>query len=101
MGIAVVLCAVVIPASVANAAPTITEFSTGQGPIGVAVGSDSNIWFADAPNPGAIGRVTQSGTVTLFDESDGLTHDATPDAITSGPGGLGFAERNKDKLGRI
>jgi virginiamycin B lyase len=41
-----------------------TESPIGSGPIGLAVGSDGNIWFAAAK--GGLGRVTPSGDVVTF-----------------------------------
>src|SRR5688572_9346223 len=90
-----------ILASSAVAAPTITEFSAGNGPVGVTRGPDSNVWFTDLPNPGQIGRITQSGVVSTFGTLAGLENDAKPTGITAGPGGLWFTENGKDRIGRI
>jgi streptogramin lyase len=89
-------------ASAAQAAPTITQSAAGNGPFQLARGADSNVWFTDSPNPGAIGRVTQGGTVTTFTAAtSALQNDARPTGITAGPGGLWFTENSKDKIGRI
>ncbi|HEX7291520.1 MAG TPA: hypothetical protein VF250_10380 [Conexibacter sp.] len=84
---------------VAQAAPTITEFSAGSGPVGLAAGADGNVWWVDLPNPGMIGRITPGGSPSTF--TSGLTHDGQPTAITAGPGGLWFTLGGKNTIGRI
>jgi len=90
--------AVLCPAAGAAASPTISEFSAGSGPAGVTRGPDGNVWFADKPNPGRIGRVTPSGTVTTYAAP---TKDAAPTGIASGPGGIWFTETGRNQIGRI
>jgi len=87
-----------LPAA-AQAATTITEFPAGLGPVGLAAGADGNVWFADLPNPGMIGRITPNGTPSTF--TSGLTRDGQPTAITAGPGGLWFTLEGKNTIGRI
>src|SRR5581483_9126574 len=48
-----------------------TLVASGPGPVAVAAGSDGNVWFAVAGGSSAIGRITDSGTQTLF--SSGLS----------------------------
>jgi streptogramin lyase len=95
----IVAVAAALTAGPAAAGPTITEFPAGSGPWGVARGADGNVWFADAPNPGAIGRVTPGGTVTTF--AAGLTKDAQPKAIVGAPSGVWFTENGKNRIGRV
>ncbi len=85
--------------AVAQAATTITEFSAGLGPVGLAAGADGNVWWVDFPNPGMIGSITPSGTPSTF--TSGLTRDGAPTAITAGPGGLWFTLDGKNTIGRI
>ncbi len=67
-------------------------------PSGIALGSDGNVWFAEARG-NQIGRITPGGEITEFPLPHG---GSSPAGITSGPdGALWFAERNGDRIGRI
>ena len=85
----------------AEAAPTMTEFSLltgGRSPSGITSGPDGNLWFAESTGPGAIGRITPSGTITEF--TSGVSGPA--EGITLGPdGNLWFTEPAPEKIGRI
>jgi streptogramin lyase len=85
--------------SLAAAAPTVTEFTTGSGPIEMTTGPDGNLWFVES-TANKIGRLTPAGTLTEF--STGLPTSAGLFGITAGPdGNLWFTESNADRIGRI
>jgi streptogramin lyase len=80
------------------AAGTVTEFNVPGGVFGITAGPDGNLWFTSA---GAIGRVTPSGTITLFPVPG-----SAPGDITAGPdGNLWFLDNGTGngmgKIGRI
>ncbi len=91
----------------------ITLFSTGlphNSLLGnIVTGPDGNLWFTVQPPFGgagggtgedAIGRITPSGTVTLF--SNGLPQSASLGAIVAGPdGNLWFTEESATGAGAI
>ncbi len=95
-----VMCPFLAIAS-AEAAPTMTEFpllTGGRGPSAITAGPDGNLWFAESTGPGAIGRITPSGTITEF--TSGVSGPA--EGITLGPdGNLWFTEPRQEKIGRI
>ncbi len=86
-----------VPAAAAGS-PTISEFSAGNGPVGVTRGPDGNVWFADKANPGQIGRITPSGALATYAVP---TRDAAPTGVASGPGGMWFTETSKNQIGRV
>src|SRR3954447_23702278 len=103
-GLVSALAAIVCAASPALAsADTITEYhgslASNAAPLAIAAGDDGALWFADDNNHGAIGRITTGGTITEY--TTGLTKDATYGDVTAGPGGVWFAETNKNKIGRV
>jgi len=60
-------------------------------PLGIATGSDGNLWIT-GPGNGTIGRMTTGGTLTVFHLPDGVL--SGPAFITAGPGGaLYFTEQ--------
>jgi streptogramin lyase len=68
------------------------------GPIGIAAGSDGNLWFTES-HCGRVGRITPDGVITEF--SAGITARAGLAGITAGPdGNLWFAEPG-GRIGRI
>jgi len=76
------------------AAGTVTEFNVPGGVFGITAGPDGNLWFTGA---GAIGRITPSGSITLFPVPG-----SAPGAITAGPdGNLWFLDNGTGKIGRI
>ena len=93
-----VLLTAVIPSS-ASTTPTITEFGSGNGPLGLTAGPDGNLWFVEN-TANKIGRMTPSGTLVEF--SAGLSGGAGLAGITPGPdGNLWFTEYLQNKIGRI
>jgi virginiamycin B lyase len=75
----------------------ITEFPVppGTGPEGITAGPDGALWFA-AAGANAIGRITTSGTVTLFPIS------GEPNFITTGlDGNLWFTLSSSNFVGRM
>jgi virginiamycin B lyase len=68
-------------------------------PLGLATGSDGNVWFTDYQN-GRIGKITTNGDVTLFNIP---SYPSNPTAITLGPdGNIWFVETAlTSKIGRI
>ena len=87
----------------AQAAPTITEYTTGlspnAAPQGIAAGPDGNAWFTLYAK-GAVGRIAPDGTVT--EHAAGITQGQT-EAITQGPdGNMWFVESGgTGAIGRI
>ena len=78
---------------------TVTEFGSGitagSLPQWITVGPDGALWFTEGGNPGGIGRITTSGTVTEFRPgmTPGLRPNAAPAGIAAGPdGNLWFVE---------
>src|SRR4051794_9579829 len=93
-----VLLAATVP-GVALAAPTISEYSAGNGPLDAATGPDGNVWFAEY-SANRIARVSPSGTIVEF--SAGLASNAGVSGITAGPdGNVWFTETLANKIGRI
>jgi hypothetical protein len=82
----------------------VTEFTAGissdAGPVGLTVGPDGNIWFAEYGGTSGrrIGRITPAGVVTEF----GVGITAAPIEITLGPdGNLWFTEESGNRIGRV
>jgi streptogramin lyase len=85
----------------------ITEFFEGEfphgiseaiEPAGVTAGPDGNVWFTEQAG-NAIGRITPSGTITVFPIP---TANSQPVQIVTGSdGNLWFAEQDSLKIGRI
>ncbi len=93
-----VLLAGALP-SAALAAPTVTEYGSGSGPLDITAGSDGNVWFVEF-SANKIARVTPTGTLVEF--SAGLSGGAGLAGITAGPdGNLWFTESGTSKIGRI
>ena len=66
-------------------------------PTGITTGSDGNLWFTTRV-PSAIGRITPSGTITMF----GLPLPSLPYAITGGSdGNLWFTLQGTNRIGRM
>ncbi|HEX7105127.1 MAG TPA: cell wall-binding repeat-containing protein [Acidothermaceae bacterium] len=93
-------------ASTAHAATSvaITEYPLPAGGHAdqIVSGPDGNLWFTSLPESGtgSIGRITPTGTVTMF--SAGLGAGATPTGLAVGPdGNLWFAETDCKCIGRI
>jgi streptogramin lyase len=67
-------------------------------PNQLALGPDGNVWFTEGV-PAAVGKITPSGQITLFETP---TASSLPYGIAAGPDGrMWFAERNADKIGAI
>jgi streptogramin lyase len=78
--------ALLFSAASAQATPVIHEFplkTASSHPIGMALGADGNIWFAEN-SADQVGMVTPGGVVTEF---GGLSAGAGPENMTSGPAG--------------
>jgi len=94
-------------ASSAFADPMITEYSSGLTPNStpeeIVTGADGNLWFTEDSTPGRIGRITPSGTITEFGQTQGLSTNGGPLGITRGPdGNVWFAETsNPGRIGKI
>src|SRR5918997_553283 len=54
----------------------------GGGARDITAGPDGALWFTLKADPGGIGRITKSGTVTTF--TDGITPDSAPTGIAKG-----------------
>jgi virginiamycin B lyase len=103
LALAAALLAAAAPAS-ADAASSLSSFTSGvtpgATPTDIAAGSDGNLWFTEAADPGRIGRITPAGQVTEF--TAGLTPNAQPTSIVAGPdGAMWFSERAAGRIGRI
>jgi virginiamycin B lyase len=69
-----------------------------SGIFGLVLGPDGNIWFSQA-SPAAIGRLTPSGTFTIFPTP---TLSSLPFGLAVGPDKqIWFVERNGDAIGAI
>jgi streptogramin lyase len=77
----------------------VNEYPIGQLTLaqGVTLGPDGNLWFADML--GNIGRMTPSGTVTLFPTP--TTGSFPQDIVVGSDGALWFTENGKNQIGRI
>ena len=81
----------------AAAAGTYTQYTlvaSGPGPVAITAGPDGNVWFAVPGGSSTIGRITPSGTQTLF--SSGLSSQLYNGlgTITAGPdGNVWFTEQ--------
>jgi virginiamycin B lyase len=65
---------------------------------GMTLGPDGNLWFT-VTSPSAVGKITPTGTITLFRTP---TTSALPFGIAAGPDGhMWFTERNADAIGSI
>jgi virginiamycin B lyase len=85
----------VVGTPISTVADSCTE--EGSGPVGIAEGSDGNLWVTDAnTNPGAIVRIV-AGRVS---GENCLTTDGTLSAITSGPDGALWFTLTPDLIGR-
>jgi virginiamycin B lyase len=79
---------------------SITEFSSGLVANGdirdIVPGPDGNVWFAQFADPGRLGMITTSGTITEVATgglTPGFTANGNPDGIATGPdGALWFTE---------
>lgn len=85
-------------------AVTVTEFPlpvASSVPLGIAAGSDGNIWFVEVVGS-RFGRVTPAGVVTDFSTGSGISTGARPWGIAAGPdGNLWFTEEMGNRVGRI
>jgi len=74
---------------------------TGGTPIGITLGPDGAMWFAEyaaGGTGGEIGRITTAGTITQYP----VTAFGGAAGITAGPdGALWFTEQNANQIGRI
>src|SRR5271166_3125563 len=80
----------------------VTQFTTGlpsgAEPVAIATGPEGDLWFTEDGGPGAVGRITPSGSVTNF-KTEGLS---SPDGIAAGPeGDMWFTDIHDSKIGRI
>ena len=67
-------------------------------PMGIAIGSEGNIWFTEA-NADKIGRITPTGQIVEYPLP---TPRSEPFGITAGPNqSMWFTERKGDKVGEI
>lgn len=89
--------------SVARITPggTVSEFSSGLSPTAgvdiIAPACDGNLWFTEGVNPGRIGRITTSGSITEVGVggTGGLSANSHPAGIGQGPdGNVWFTEFN-------
>lgn len=83
----------------------VTTFPTGNeayGPWDVTLGSDGNVWFTfRSPSTNAIGRITTSGTVTLFTNGLSPGDVAVHDVTTGSDGNVWFTEEFGNRIGQI
>jgi streptogramin lyase len=95
-----VLCAAALalvwaPASQAATLGAVTMFTAGlrpnSHPTGLVVGPDGDLWFTDAPNTPAIGRITPAGEIREF--TGPMTDESFPRDMAAGDGYLWFTDR--------
>jgi virginiamycin B lyase len=74
---------------------TITNVAGSASAFDVAAGTDGNVWFTLHTNStSGIGRVTPSGTLTIFAQANGLHLNSSPAYITAGAdGNMWFTDR--------
>jgi streptogramin lyase len=96
LSLAVVLAAVVAPASPVTTDGVFTEFfSPGLAANWITGGSDGNLWFTNGNNQ--IGRITLDGDLRGFLT---ICRDSSPEVITVGPdGNLWFTEPGCGRIG--
>jgi streptogramin lyase len=76
----------------------ISEYGAGTTALGIAEGSDGDLWFTEYYGS-SIARMTTDGAVTRYELP---TNDAFPVWITAGPdGALWFTESQVNQIGRI
>ena len=83
-----------------NATSALFPFA-GSSDAGITKGPDGNVWFVafNANGAGEIGRITPSGTITLFPIAN---PGASPSEITAGPdGNLWFTDTGDNSIGRV
>ena len=80
--------------------PPVTQMA---GPFSITAGPDGNLWFTrhnaftvGAPSLDQIGRITPSGTITLF----AVTPGSQPQYITAGSDGVSLVYRNSGQPDR-
>ena len=91
--------------------PTTGPFANDPGSLdlfAIAPGPDGNIWFTEAQDGNAIGRITMQGVVTIFPlplgpySTSGNAITAIPGSITTGPdGNLWFTENQGQAIGQM
>ncbi|MFH1149554.1 MAG: hypothetical protein V1748_03675 [Actinomycetota bacterium] len=90
---------VLLGSGAAQAAPTLTEFTTptaGSQTAGITGGPDGNVWFTEYQT-NKIGRATKDGTITEFNMPSGTG----PAFITAAPdGNLWFTVFDTGQIGR-
>jgi virginiamycin B lyase len=91
-----VLAAIALP-STAVAVST-TKFALSAEPLGVALGSDGNVWFATGAS---LGRVTPAGVVTEFTEGLPAGSHLDGDIVLGSDGNVWFADPGAKAVGRI
>jgi streptogramin lyase len=94
------LAAVLLGGATRAQAATITEYPLAQyaTPLGIALGPDGNMWFAESVG-NKIGRITPSGQITEFPLA---TAQSYPNYVLAGPRGrMYFGEPGTAQLGYI
>ncbi len=90
-------------ARITTSGTVLTMFPVNSLIDGMTTGPDGNLWFAEPSgtlDPGKIGKMTASGTVTA--EYTLSNSNSFPSGITSGPdGNFWFTEENGNRIGRI
>lgn len=85
-------------------AASITEFPlfiAGSGPMGIAAGSDGNVWFTEHDGS-RVGKITPGGRIDDYSTGSGISAGSKPNGIVSGPdGNLWFTEQSGGRIGRI
>lgn len=101
IAVALGLLTVSAPGYAGNAPGVVTEFPTGgfdYRAIGIASDRKGNMWFT-VPTMTKIGKVTQAGTITYYDENLSI---GAPWGIALGPdGNMWFTEFVGNKIGKI
>jgi len=83
---------------------TITNVTGTSSAYAVAAGTDGNVWFTAHGSTAGIGRITPSGTVTIFGTANGLQSPSAPEHIVAGAdGNMWFTDHvtNSGAIGKI
>ncbi len=98
------LCAVAAASAGRADAIAVTEFPLpvpGSSPLGIATGSDGNVWFTEVTGS-RVGRVTPAGNVTDFSTGAGVSLGGRKWDIAAGPdGNLWYTDEMNNVVGRM
>ena len=100
-GLGVFLAVLILTASTAQAAPTITEPYTLTKPgSGVVTGPDGALWVSQPGRPGSISRVAPGGGLVEYvaEQTPGFTKDRAPMGMAVGADGALWSSTTRAKV---